>query len=547
MAALAEALVAPKRAPKPVVICALQGMAGVGKTYLAERFSWEHGDAFPGGVKRLAMRPDEAPTVGSLLGELAAQLDAPAANPAELRARLLVPRALVHVDNADDWKAAKAAADLARTLHGCALIVTGRYGPLGGASAWTVVTVAPFDEATAMAQLAAEFRPPRSEEREAFVRLAGELGHLPLALSLAAAHLRDGMSPEQFLVLLRDDGLDVDHPNPAKGDADARRRNVSKTLSLSLDLMQRSLGTRGEELSRAFCALGHAPAAGIGASLGAAITGLSAVDFLRLVMTATRLSVLDRTASEPPRWRMHPLLAELVRPRAGAEDVVERMTEWFVARLPEKSGVDARPQGERWTEVHGETGALVDWLARASVGVMPAVERAGSRYAMRAGPFVVWASFCERLLGAHEESQARSNALWTFGNVARSMGDLNRAFDAAREKGDLDLAAGREREVALAASVRADVLQTRGAARRGAPDPKGRGATGVRAAGRHPRARGDDGQDCRHLAGARAARRGTADTKRRAATGVREARVSPGCPRVLYENGTHARGACLRR
>jgi tetratricopeptide (TPR) repeat protein len=462
MAALAEALVTSRGAPKPVAICALQGMAGVGKTYLAERFSWEHAEAFPGGVRRLAMRPDEAPTATSLLAELAAQLDAPAANPAELRARLLVPRALVHVDNADDAKAAEAAADLARALQGCALVVTGRYGSLGDDGVWTVVNVAPFDETTAMAQLAAEFRPPEPEQRAAFARLTRELGYLPLALSLAAAHLRDGLSPDQFLALLREDRLDIDHPNAAKGDADARRRNVSKTLSLSLGLLQRSLGARGEELLQAFCAFGHAPAAGVGASLGAAITGLSAVDFLRLAMTATRLSVLDRIASEPPRWRMHPLLAELVRSRTDAKEVVERTTAWFVARLPKKSDADPRPQGERWTEVHAETGALVDWLARLPAAAMPAVERAGSRYAQQAGPFAVWASFCERLLAAHEDSQTRSHALWTLGNVAQRMGEPNRAFDAAREKGELDLAAGRERGAALAASLRADIWQARG-------------------------------------------------------------------------------------
>lgn len=55
---------------------------------------------------------------------------------------------------------------------------------------------------------------------------------------------------------------------------------MKKTFALSLELLQRSLGEQGERLSSALCALGHAPAAGVGASLGAALTGLSEADFL---------------------------------------------------------------------------------------------------------------------------------------------------------------------------------------------------------------------------------------------------------------------------
>lgn len=54
---------------------------------------------------------------------------------------------------------------------------------------------------------------------------------------------------------------------------------MKKTFALSLELLQRSLGEQGERLSSAFCALGM-PAAGVGASLGAALTGLSEADFL---------------------------------------------------------------------------------------------------------------------------------------------------------------------------------------------------------------------------------------------------------------------------
>lgn len=237
---------------------------------------------------------------------------------------------------------------------------------------------------------------------------------------------------------------------------------MRKTFSLSLDLLRRSLGVRGEELLGGFYAFGHAPAAGVGASLGAGLTGLSAGEFKRLAMTATRLSVLDRAASDPPRWRMHPLLAELVRERTDAGAVLARMTEWFVARLPLESATDARALGERWTEVHAETSALADWLRRVPDESMPVVEEAGCRYAMRAGPFATWAAFCGRLLAKHQDLQTRSNALWTLGQVAMSAGDLDGAEAAAREKSRIDQTAGRDRGAALAAGLRADILEARG-------------------------------------------------------------------------------------
>ena len=463
LAALARALVPARGSPKPVAICALQGMGGVGKTYLAERFAWEHAADFPGRVKRLALRPGEVPSAASLLGELAALLEAPAAKPAELRARLLASRALVHVDNADDENAAEAAADLARALEGCPLIVTGRYGPLGGDGEWTVVRVAPFDEATALAQLADELgRPLRPTKRDAFASLARELGYLPLALSLAGAHLRDGLSPDDFLARLREDHLDVALRNPAKGDPDPRRRHLGKTLALSLDLLRRSLGERGPDLVTAFAAFAHAPPAGVGASLAAAMTGLSRSDFLRVAMTATHLSVLDRAATDPPRWRLHPLVAELVRQPVDAEPAFARMTDWFVARLPEESEADSRPQGERWNEVHAETAALVDWLGRVPSDGMPRVVKSGSWYAMVCGPFSTWASFCERVVRAQVDDSTRSRGLTTLSFVHQKAGDPEAALQAADDKMAFARAIGNDFDLAVAAGLRADILQARG-------------------------------------------------------------------------------------
>ena len=56
---------------RPVAICAVQGMPGVGKSYLSERFAYLYRGRFPGGVYRLVLDPEGGgvPSAESLLGE----------------------------------------------------------------------------------------------------------------------------------------------------------------------------------------------------------------------------------------------------------------------------------------------------------------------------------------------------------------------------------------------------------------------------------------------------------------------------------------------
>jgi hypothetical protein len=125
---------------------------------------------------------------------------------------------------------------------------------------------------------------------------------------------------------------------------------LSATFELSLDLLREQLGADANRLLPAFYALGHGPTGGFGASLGAALAGLSAADFEELAVQAHTLSLLDRTP-EGESWRLHPLLAELLRPRAEETAVLERMTDWFLKRLPEGEAGQEEEQGRRWGEV----------------------------------------------------------------------------------------------------------------------------------------------------------------------------------------------------
>ena len=234
---------------------------------------------------------------------------------------------------------------------------------------------------------------------------------------------------------------------------------MSDTFDLSLGALRQQGATDGEGWVAGLSALGHAPATGFGASLGAAISGLTGEAFEDMAREATRLSLLDRV----PRgaggaFRLHPLLAELVRARADGEAAFSRTTEWFIARLPE----GGEEQGQRWREVGEEIAALSGWLAQVLPADRVRVERAGSRYAISNGPYHAWLRFCEDALAGENSDEDRSNFLWTLGQVASSGGLPDRALAAAEEKRDLDRKRGAEREAALAVDLIADILQARG-------------------------------------------------------------------------------------
>ncbi len=466
---LRASLLPDEGVPRPVAVCALHGMAGVGKSYLADRFANEQVARFPGGLVRLVLRPGEqeqAPSDDALLAEIARQLDLRGPPDAkQVALRLRSPRTLLHIENADGAATATSAARLATQLPGCAVIVTGRYRDLGRAIGFVPVDVSLFTEAQSLELLALEIeRPIAPAERDAFARLAAALGHLPLALSLAAGYLREGYGPEAFLELLRAEGLQVAPLDPAHPAllADQARAIVGRAFDLSLDLLRAALAKEADRLLDGFFALGHAPVGGFGPSLGATIAGLAEGDFLRLASLASRHSLLDRVAGERARWTVHPLLAEMGRTRANGEAALARMTEWFVERLDPAIDENGVVQGPRWHEVRDETAALVSWLPMVRDADLARVARAGSRFALRHGPFAVWQRFCERALTCCQEPRDRSNVLFTLGDVARSAGDLNRALSAAEEKAALDRSQDWPAEAAMAMGQIADILAARG-------------------------------------------------------------------------------------
>jgi tetratricopeptide (TPR) repeat protein len=195
----------------PVVISAIGGMAGVGKTALAVHWAHRVAGRFPGGQLYVNLRgydPSGAVTPQEAAGWFLAGLGVPAAQiPASAQARYGLYRSvlagrqvLIVLDNAAD---AAQVRPLLPGSPGCLVVVTSRssLGGLAAAEGARPLRLGPLDDEEAVRLLAARLGPERvATEPVAAADLAAWCGGLPLALAVMAA--RAAADPGLPLVVL---------------------------------------------------------------------------------------------------------------------------------------------------------------------------------------------------------------------------------------------------------------------------------------------------------------------------------------------------------
>ena len=236
------ALLATDGTSIPVAVCAVQGMPGVGKSHLAEEFVRRRRRDFPGGAQRIVLAFDDRRTATHICRELCDRLNLPggADSWATLRQRLLEPRTLLLIENVDHVNAGRMTADVARALPGCSLLITGRMRGLGQTAGWRQVAIAPFGIKDGLAQLRAELTQVRFDDTDV-IELVKSLGCLPLAIHLAAGHLRGGRTPAGFLRMLQETGLKLEPFDPADPMlADRARAVLDSSFALSLNALERA-------------------------------------------------------------------------------------------------------------------------------------------------------------------------------------------------------------------------------------------------------------------------------------------------------------------
>ncbi|MBK9369305.1 MAG: hypothetical protein IPN01_23910, partial [Deltaproteobacteria bacterium] len=344
----------PRSGPvRAAVVCNLRGMAGVGKTFLVERFFMEHLEHFPGGHLKITLGIHDAPIGDGLLRDLAERLSVQLTGEGRLedrvRAAALAFRALLHLDNVDSQAQARGAAELVARLPGVFLVVTGRFVFDERVTGWRLVPVDPFNEADALAQLRLELTDDNNarigdDDRRALVTA---LHGLPLAIRLAASYLNAGYRVEDFLSELKSAGLGLPHLTAnTSAHLDRTQWALIATFDISLTALRAMLGAEAEEGMRGVAALGVAPLAGIGRDLLNTIVGDEPVRVIRWVSRAVKLSIV-RFEAVRERWRVHKLLSERLRlldpeetPRA-----LGRLDGWMMGRLPTEP---EETRGKRW-------------------------------------------------------------------------------------------------------------------------------------------------------------------------------------------------------
>ena len=309
-------------ATAPVLITAIAGTAGVGKTALAVWWAQRARRRFADGQLYIDLRGHAEGTPVRPIEALARFLHAlgvPAeqipseVEPAAALYRTLVAdkRMLVLLDNAGD-------ADQVRPLlpggPGCMAVITSRHRLSGlvavqGARPLTVDVLTPDESLTLLRSMLGSARV--EQEPAAAARLAELCGHLPLALRIAAANL--GEHPQLRLAehvaeLQRGDRLGV---LAVAGDAHAA---VRRAFTLSYVAL-------APAAARLFRLVGTAPVPDVTPASAAALAGTDVAEATWVLETLANAHLL--VVRSPGRYGLHDLLRLYARERSHDDDPAE--------------------------------------------------------------------------------------------------------------------------------------------------------------------------------------------------------------------------------
>jgi DNA-binding SARP family transcriptional activator len=314
---------AGSQAPGTVVISAIGGTAGVGKTALAVYWAHQIADRFPGGQLYVNLRgfdPSGVPAAPAeairgfldALGVPADRIPAGLAAQASLYRSLLADRqVLIVLDNSRDGQQVR---PLLPASPGCLVIVTSR-NQLAGLAATEGASLLALDvlpETEARQMLTSRLGTKRAaSDPEAVAEITALCARLPLALAVAAA--RAASRPRFPLATLaaelrsaggRLDALDaLDTGDPAA--------SVRTVFSWSSQLLSSSA-------ARLFRLLALHPGPGITAGAAASLAGTPAAQARRDLTELTRACLL--TERTPGRYAFHDLLRTYAAEQAETTD-----------------------------------------------------------------------------------------------------------------------------------------------------------------------------------------------------------------------------------
>jgi DNA-binding SARP family transcriptional activator/tetratricopeptide (TPR) repeat protein len=305
--------------PRTLLISAIAGMPGVGKTALAMQWAHQVADRFPDGQLHVNLRgyhPGQPmPAADALAGFLrslgAAERDIPAGTEeraARYRSLLAGRRMLIVIDNASD---AEQVRPLLPGSPSCVALVTSRDALAGlvARDGARRLDLGPLPPAEAVGLLRALIGERVDAEPEATVTLAGYCARLPLALRVAAerAAAAPGVSLADVASELADQQQRLDLLDAA-GDRLTAVRAVFSWSVRHLD----------DEAARAFRLLGLHPGPDIDAYAAAALTGTTLRQARWLLNRLARAHLIHPVGTG--RYGMHDLLRAYAAEQAAGQD-----------------------------------------------------------------------------------------------------------------------------------------------------------------------------------------------------------------------------------
>ncbi|VAW33054.1 hypothetical protein MNBD_CHLOROFLEXI01-489, partial [hydrothermal vent metagenome] len=315
-------------------IYSIQGMGGVGKTALAAHLAYQLRSHFPDGV--LWARVDTSDTM-SILSTFASAYGLDVRQYGDLGSRsrivrelLANKRALIVLDNAQSSEQVK---PLLPPTGACAVLVTTRRQDLAVMRGASRFMLGPFDpkgkeSLLLFGQVLGDDRV--AEERPLFVELANLLGHLPLAVDIAAGRLayEPGWTTTDFLQRVRQEQRRL---------VELESEDQSVRLSFNTSFQHLT-----EDQQQFFAALAVFAGDDFSSEAAAAVADMShelGQDYLRKLYALSLLQAGRETAvDQPNRYRLHLLLRDYAGEQLGDETAVQqRLIYYFAAFVPAHS------------------------------------------------------------------------------------------------------------------------------------------------------------------------------------------------------------------
>jgi tetratricopeptide (TPR) repeat protein/transcriptional regulator with XRE-family HTH domain len=318
----------PAGPPATVLITAIAGTAGVGKTALAVLWAHQIADRFPDGQLFMNLRgydPAQPVPAGEALAGFLRALGVPGAQIPDgaderaglYRSRLAGRRMLVVLDNARDGEHVR---PLLPGDPGCAAVITSR-DTLAGLVATDGARRLDLDAlplAEAVALLRSLIGPRADADPVATAELAGMCARLPLALRIAA-ELASARAEAPLARLVPElAAAQLDSLNAGEDRADVRA------------VFSWSLRQLPDSAADVFALMGLHPGEDLDVHAAAALTGTAIGQAGRVLGRLHRASLLQ--ASGPGRYSLHDLLRAYALEQAAARDTGDR-SELAVTRL----------------------------------------------------------------------------------------------------------------------------------------------------------------------------------------------------------------------